>query len=105
MESLHISLKTTHLGRKPSTFISSSTHTFQVFLFLPLHLTPATSPFLQVDTQSSTLLRSRSPNQLNLSRLTTSAALLIDIIIIIIDTLLQYSSPLKDAFQMTPGIC
>ena len=28
---------------KPSTFISSSTHSFQVFLFLPLHLTPATS--------------------------------------------------------------
>ena len=38
MRSLHISLKTAHSGCKPSTLISSSTHSYQVFLFLPLHL-------------------------------------------------------------------
>ena len=42
---------------------------------LTLHLTPATSTFLQADTQSSTLLRFRCPNHLNLPRLTTSATL------------------------------
>ena len=72
MKSLYTSLNTTHSGCKPSTFISSSTHSFQVFLFLPLHLAPATFTFLQADTQSSTLLRSRCPNHLNLPRLTTS---------------------------------
>ena len=39
--------------------MSLSTQSFQVFLFLPLHLTPATSTFLQANTQSSTLLRSQ----------------------------------------------
>ena len=49
MESLHISLHTTHSGCKPSSFLSSFTHSLQVFLFLhlPLHLIPATSIFLQ----------------------------------------------------------
>ena len=75
MKSLHTSLNTAHSGCKPSTFMSSSTHSFQVFLFLPLHLAPATSTFLQADTQSSTLLRSRCPNHLNLPHLTTSATL------------------------------
>ena len=51
-------------------------HTFfQVFLFLPLYFVSATSIFLQADTQSSTLLRSRCPNHLDLPRLTTSATL------------------------------
>ena len=45
----------------------SSFTPLQVFLFLPLHLTPATSTFLQPDTQSSTLLCSRYPNHLHLS--------------------------------------
>ena len=71
----HTSLNTAHSECKPNTFMSSSTHSFQVFLFLPLHLTPATSIFLQADTQSSTLLRSRCPNHLNLLRLTTSSTL------------------------------
>ena len=75
MISLHISLNTAHSGCKPSTSMSSSTHSHQVFLFQPLHLTPATSTFLQADTQSSTLLRSRCPNHLNLPRLTTSTTL------------------------------
>ena len=75
MKSLHTSLNTAHSGCKPSTFMSLSTHCFQVFLFLPLHLNPATSTFLQADTRSSTLLRSRCPNHLNLPRLTTSATL------------------------------
>ena len=35
MKFLHISLKTVHSGCKPSTFMSSSTHSFQVSLFLP----------------------------------------------------------------------
>ena len=56
MKSLHISLSTAHSECKPSTFMSSSTHSFQVFLFLLLHLTSATSTFLQADTQSSTIL-------------------------------------------------
>ena len=75
MRSLHTSLNTSHSGCKPSTSMSLSTHSFQVFLFLPLHLAPATSTFLQPDTQSSTLLRSTCPNHLNLPRLTTSATL------------------------------
>ena len=55
MRSLHISLNTTHSGCKPSSFISSLTHSLQVFLPLPAHLTPATTTFLQADTQSSPL--------------------------------------------------
>ena len=47
----------------------------QVFLSLPLHLYPATFTYLQADIQSSTLLHSRCPNLLYLSRLTTSATL------------------------------
>ena len=75
MKSLHTSLNTDHSGCKPSTFMSSSTHSSQVSLFLSLHLAPATSTFLQADTQSSALLRSRCPNHLNLKCLTTSATL------------------------------
>ena len=56
MMSLHISLNTAYSGCKPSTSMSSFTHSLQVFLFLPLHLTPATSTFLQANIQSSTLL-------------------------------------------------
>ena len=45
-------------------------HTFSPSLpfqvFIPLHLTSATSTFLQGNTQSSTLLRSRCSNQFNL---------------------------------------
>ena len=40
MKSLHLSLNIAHSGCKPSTLLSSSTHSFQVFLFLPLHLAP-----------------------------------------------------------------
>ena len=45
MKPLYTSLKTAHWGHKPSPFLSSSTHSFQVFLFFPLYLTPATSTF------------------------------------------------------------
>ena len=62
MRSLHISLNTTHSGCKPSSSISSLTHSLQVFPPLPAHLTPATTTFLQADTQSSPLLRSTCPN-------------------------------------------
>ena len=75
MRSLHISLNTTHSESKPSLSISSSTHSLQVFLPLPAHLTPATTTFLHDDTQSSPLLRSTCPNHLNLPCLTTSATL------------------------------
>ena len=40
MKPLHISLNTAHSGCKPSTFISSFTHSYQAFLLLPAHLTP-----------------------------------------------------------------
>ena len=51
-------------------------HTFIPSLpFPPLTSRPATSTFLQADSQSSTLLRSRCPNHLNLPHLTTSATL------------------------------
>ena len=43
IRSLHISLNTAHSGCKPSDFISSSTHSYQIFLFLPLHLAPAST--------------------------------------------------------------
>ena len=56
MKSPHTSLNTAHLECKPSTFMSSSTYSFQVLLFILLHLTHATSTFLQADTQSSTLM-------------------------------------------------
>ena len=62
MKSLHTSRNTAHSGCKPSTSMSLSTHSFQVLLFLPLYLAPATSTFLLADTQSSTLLPSRCPN-------------------------------------------
>ena len=75
MKPLHISLNTNHSGCKPSTSISSFTHSYQVFLPLPTHLTPVTTTFLQAHTQSSPLLRSTCPNYLNLLRLTTSATL------------------------------
>ena len=58
MRFLHISLNTTHSECKPSSSISSFTHSLQVFLPLPAHLTPATTTFLQADTQSSPFLRS-----------------------------------------------
>ena len=74
MKPLHISLNTAHSGCKPSTFISSFTHSYQVFLPLPAHLTPTTTTtFLQADTQSSSLLCSTCPNHLNLPHLTTSS--------------------------------
>ena len=61
MKPLHISLNTAHSRCKPSTFISSFTHSYQVFLPLPTHLTPANTTFVQADTQSSSLLRSKPP--------------------------------------------
>ena len=78
MKSIHTSLNTAHPGCNPSNFMSSFTHSPQVFLPLPTaptHLTPATTTFLQADNQSSLPLRSKCPNHLNLPRLTTSATL------------------------------
>ena len=52
-------------------------HCSHVFLLLSRPLALSTTNPLQADTQSSTLLRSRCPNHLNLPRLTTSATQLI----------------------------
>ena len=46
---LHISLNTTHSESKPSSSISSFTHSLQVILPLSAHLTPATTTFLQAN--------------------------------------------------------
>ena len=66
MRLLHISLNTTHSECKPSSSISSLTHSLKVFLPLPAHLTPATTTSLQADTQLSPLLSSTCPNHLTL---------------------------------------
>jgi hypothetical protein len=77
MKSLHISLDIVHSGCKPINFMLSLTHSILSKSSCPY---PYTSPlpckftFLQVDTQSSTFLRSRCTNHLNLPRLTTSAS-------------------------------
>ena len=64
MKSLHISLNTAHSRCKPSTSMSSSTHSFQVYLFLlhlthpcHLHLSTCRHPIIHT-------LRSRCPNHL-----------------------------------------
>ena len=57
-------VNTAHSGCKPSPSMSSYTHSLQVSLFLPLYLPPATSTYLQADTQSSTHLCSRCPSHL-----------------------------------------
>src|SRR5580658_7364688 len=53
--------------------ISSSTHSIQVFLPLPLRLAPTTDISLHFDTPSSSLLRSTCPNHRSLLRTTRSA--------------------------------
>ena len=55
MRLLYISLNTTHSECKPSSSIPSFTHSLQDFLPLPAHPTPATTTFLQADTQSYAL--------------------------------------------------
>ena len=75
MKLLHTSMNTTHSECKPSSSISSFTNSLQVFLPLHAHLTPATTTFLQADTQSSPLIPYTCPNHLNLPRLTTSTTL------------------------------
>ena len=70
--------KNSPLGMQTKQFtMSSLTHCSHVFLLRPRPLVPSTTNPLQADTQSSTLLRSRCPNHLNLPRLTTSATQLI----------------------------
>ena len=69
MKPLQISLNTAHSGCKTTGFILSFTHSLQIFLLLPKHLSQATSTFLLADTQSSPLLRSRWPNHLNVPHL------------------------------------
>ena len=75
MRPLYTSLNTAHSGCKLSSSVSSFTHSLHVFLPRPTYLTPATTTFLQADTQSSPFLRSTCPNHLNLPCLTTFATL------------------------------
>ena len=58
---------------RPSNFMSSFTHSPQVFLALLTDFTPATSISLQDNTKSSSHLRSRCLNHLNQPCLSTSA--------------------------------
>src|SRR5258706_7498906 len=53
-------------------FMSSCTHSCQVFLPLPLPLVPSTTKPLHADTQSVGALRSTCPYHLSLPRFTTS---------------------------------
>src|SRR6266516_3643896 len=55
----------------PNFFMSANTHSLHVFLPLPLFISPITSRFLHLETQSSASLRSTCPNHLNLPQLTT----------------------------------
>ena len=72
MRHLHKSLNTAHSGCKPSSSVFFFTHSLHVFLPLPTHFTPATTTFLQADTQSSPFLRSTCPNHLKSSIYHTS---------------------------------
>src|SRR6267154_2611512 len=51
--------------------MSVATHSNHVFLPLPFHMTPSTSKFLHLETQSIAVLRSTCPYHLSLPRLTT----------------------------------
>src|SRR6184192_909529 len=51
--------------------MSLFTHSIHVFLGLPFPAPPTTTKFLHLETQSSTSLRSTSPNHLSLPCLTT----------------------------------
>src|SRR6267154_2948589 len=55
--------------------MSVATHSNHVFLPLPLPMTPFTSKFLHLETQSTVVLRSTCPYHLSLPRLTTLSTL------------------------------
>src|SRR6266536_3329715 len=55
-----------------SLLISSTTHSYHVFLPLPLHFSPSTTISLHAATQLSLFLCSMCPNHLNLPRHMTS---------------------------------
>src|SRR5664279_2950214 len=78
-------------------FMSFATHSFQVFLSLPLPLFPSTSIFLHSDTQSSVSLRFTCPNHLNLPWRTLSDTLTIP-------SLSRSSSLEFLSFSVTPHI-
>ena len=81
MKPLHISLITAHSGCKPSSSLSTFTHSVQVSL--PLLFSPPPPHFYRLTPNhlhsyvpnASPLLCSKCPNHLNLQRLTTSATL------------------------------
>src|SRR6267154_1654295 len=62
---------------RPALFMSVATHSIQVFLPLSFLVTPSTSKFLHLETQSAAVLRSTCPYHLSLPRLTTLSTLLI----------------------------
>src|SRR6267154_191383 len=55
--------------------MSVATHSNHVFLPLPLPMTPSTSKFLHLETQSTAVLRSTCPYHLSLPRLPTLSTL------------------------------
>src|SRR5580693_3812366 len=57
------------------SLMSFPTHSFHVFLPLPLGLLPSTTTFLHSDTQSPCSFLSTCPNHLSLARLTNSEIL------------------------------
>ena len=69
-----MSLNTVHSRCKAISFMSWFTHSLKVFLPL-LPSSPVASLFLQTDTQSSPLLRSRCSNHLSLSGLSSFTTL------------------------------
>src|SRR5665811_793871 len=73
MQLLHKTLSFVMSIFNPPFLMSSSTHSRQVFLPLPLPPLFPTIRFLHADTQSSFSFRSTCPNHLNLPLLTTSA--------------------------------
>ena len=71
--SFHNVLSCAHSALRPTERKSCLTHSSHVFLLLPLPFGPATTKFLQADTQSSLFFRSRCPNHRRRPHLTTSA--------------------------------
>src|SRR5664279_667540 len=74
-DSLHTALSCASSFFSINFFMSFATHSFHVFLPLPLPFFPSTSILLHADTQSSVSLRSMCPNHLSLPWRTTSDTL------------------------------
>src|SRR6267154_620986 len=77
-------------------FMSVATHSNHVFLPLPLPVTPSTSKFLHLETQSTAVIRTTCPYHLSLPRLTLST-------LSIPNPCLSFSHDLL-SFMVTPDI-